>query len=71
MYVLPNYRSTRALAKALTEREMQVRVFSVELDPAPWNGDVVVEGPHYPERVQWRARVRVKDGEVVSVLADA
>jgi hypothetical protein len=67
-YVLPNYRSRRALINGLTEG-MAVKVFAFDPEP-PWNGPVTVEGPNYPEVPQWRARVRIENGVVKQILPD-
>ncbi len=33
----------------------------------PKNGEVSLEGPHYPEAHKWYARATIKDGLVVKV----
>jgi len=33
----------------------------------PLNGEVSVEGPHYPKPHRWYARVTLKDGVIVKV----
>lgn len=33
----------------------------------PDNGEVSVEGPHYPQPHRWYARVTLKDGYITSV----
>lgn len=68
LFVLPNYRSVKALQKGMDEG---VTVIVVSGWPWPHNDrDMVttVEGPAYPEVPQWRARVRVHEGHVVQVL---
>jgi hypothetical protein len=35
--------------------------------PAPVNGNVAIEGPHYPEPHKWYASCVAKDGVIVSV----
>lgn len=65
--VLPNYRNKAALQKAIGEG-MEVRTFDTEMVVPVRDGDVTVEGPHWPERVIWRAVVRVVDGRVRGVV---
>ena len=33
------------------------------------NGTEFIEGPHYPEPHRWYAKVEVRDGKIVKVLA--
>jgi hypothetical protein len=66
MYVQPNYPSKAALKRALKDGE-QVRVFSPGPFPAPTDGKVSVEGPHYPKPHSWYGNAIVSDGVVVSV----
>jgi hypothetical protein len=33
----------------------------------PENGEISVEGPHYPKPHTWYARVEIRDGRVVKV----
>lgn len=67
MYVDPNFKSKAAL-KAAVKEGMDVFVFSPGPFPCPENGEVSVEGPHYPKPHSWYARVEVKDGRVTKVL---
>lgn len=68
MYVSPNYLTKRALRDAVSHHCI-VGVFQAGIGHTPSNGDVSVEGPHYPAAHSWYARVRVKDGRVIKVLA--
>lgn len=67
-YVLPNYRNKKALIKAVREGGIEIRVVTTGPDAPPRNGQVAVEGPHYPETVEWRAVVTVLDGTVIRVV---
>ena len=66
MYVDPNYRTKKALREAVAAGE-DVSVYSPGPFPAPAEGMVSVEGPHYPEPHRWYARVRVVEGRVAKV----
>ena len=68
MYVSPNYKTKKALKKALAEG-VAVYAFSPGPFPCPENGKVAVEGPHYPEPHRWYATVEVKDKYVVKVCS--
>lgn len=69
MYTMTNYRTKKALKDAVMANE-QVRVFQ----PGPFgskglprNGQIALEGPHYPEPHRWYASATLKDGLVVKV----
>ena len=67
MYCDTNFQSKKALREAI-KNGRQVTVFQ----PGPFggksNGDVTVEGPHYPEPHRWYARVRIENGVITKVL---
>lgn len=69
MYVSPNYKSKAEIKRALVAGKT-ITVFQPNnifgVIP-PDNGDVVVEGPHYPEPHKWYGKVTLKDGKVVSI----
>lgn len=71
MYVDPNLKSKKALKEAVAQYvatgKGAVYVFSPGPFPCPKDGEVSVEGPHYPKPHSWYARVEVKDGIVVKV----
>lgn len=69
MYVSPNFKSKKELKQALADGRT-VDVFSPGPFPCPQNGNVSIEGPHYPRPHTWYARVSVADGRVVAVLKD-
>jgi hypothetical protein len=68
MYVSPNFKTKKALKKAVANGDT-VRIWEpIRLvAPAPENGTVTVEGPHFPKPHRWYGQVTVKDGKVVSV----
>lgn len=65
-YVDPNFKTKKAFKDAVAAGE-PVYVFS----PGPFgvaqNGQVAVEGPHYPKPHTWYATATVEDGKVVKV----
>lgn len=69
MYVTPNYPTKKALKDAIKEGK-PVHIFQ----PGPFggneptDGDLSVEGPHYPKPHTWYARIRVQAGRVIKVL---
>jgi hypothetical protein len=66
MYVNPNLRSKKAVKEAIAAGKT-VTVFSPGQFPCPKNGQVSVEGPHYPEPHKWYGTVTVVDGIVTSI----
>lgn len=68
MYVSPNFPNKKAL-KAAVAAGAHVEVFSPGPFPAPREGRVSVEGPHYPEPHRWYAVVEVKDAVVTKVVS--
>ena len=69
MYVNPNYKTKKALKEAVKNNEaisvyQPNNVFKVT---PPENGEVAVEGPHYPKPHTWYARVTLKDGKIIQV----
>ena len=66
MYVDPNFKSKKALKDAVAAGKV-VTVFSPGPFPCPKDGQVGVEGPHFPEPHKWYGQVEVKNGVVVKV----
>jgi hypothetical protein len=66
MYTDINFKSKKALKEAVKNGKT-VMVFSPGPFPCPQDGQVAVEGPHYPEPHRWYAMVTVKDGKVIKV----
>lgn len=66
MYVSPNFKSKKALKEAVAKGDT-VTVFSPGPFPCPTEGEVSIEGPHYPEPHRFYARVVVKEGRVIKV----
>ena len=67
MYCERNFPSKKALKEAVAKGD-KVGTFSPGPFPGPTNGEVTIEGPHYPKPHSWSARVRLVDGYVVKVI---
>lgn len=65
-YVDPNFKTKKALKEAVLNGE-HVMVFSPGPFPVSQNGNVAVEGPHYPEPHKWYAQCTVENGIVKAV----
>lgn len=65
-YVSPNYKSKAALKRALAEGAF-VTAFPPGLGTVPLNGEVSIEGPHYPAPHTWYGTATLLDGAVVKV----
>ena len=66
MYVEPNYKTKKALKDALARGE-RVEVSSPGPFACPAQGQVAIEGPHFPEPHRWYGLATLKEGRVVSV----
>ena len=66
MYCLPNFKTKKALKEAVAAGK-KVTVFSPGPFPCSQNGDITLEGPHYPEPHRWYAQAVVENGVVVKV----
>jgi len=68
MYTSKNFKSKKALKDAVAAGE---RVTYFQPGPfggnEPRDGNIVLEGPHYPEPHRWYAQATVKDGLIVKV----
>ncbi len=67
MYCRKNFATKKALKDAVAAGQ-KVSVFNPGLgeDP-PQNGDVTLEGPHYPQPHKWYATATLKEGYIVKV----
>lgn len=68
MYTHTNFKTKKALKEAVAKGE-KVTYYQ----PGPFGGNeirdgqIAVEGPHYPEPHKWYAECTVKDGVIVKV----
>ena len=67
MYTNTNYKTKKALKAALLASERITTHQPGGMFPATRNGEVTLEGPHYPEPHRWYVRATLRDGIVVSV----
>lgn len=70
MYVTPNFKTKKELKEAVARGEIYWSNFYQPAglgDPAPKNGTVFVEGPHYPAPHKWYAQVEIVDQKAVKV----
>lgn len=65
-YVAPNYKSKKALKEALAAGH-HVEVFQPGLGSVPHNGEISLEGPHYPKPHTWYGTGTMADGKLVKV----
>lgn len=67
MYTSKNFPTKKALKEAIKNGD-RVTVYQPGLGgPAPSDGVVFLEGPHYPKPHTWYAEATLKNGVVVSV----
>ena len=68
MYTSINFKTKKAIKDAIAEGK---RITVYQPGPfggnEPTDGDVTLEGPHYPEPHKWYARGTLKDGVLVSI----
>lgn len=69
MYVRPNFRTKKAFKEAVADGEV-ISVYDPGpfQTPAPENGTVSVEGPHYPKPHTWYASVTLVDNKIVRIV---
>jgi hypothetical protein len=69
MYTRKNYPTKKALREAFKAGD-EIEVYQPGgMFEGPSNGEVTLEGPHYPEPHKWYARVRIEDRVVVKILS--
>ena len=66
MYTVTNYPTKKALKTALANGE-RIGTFQPGPFPAKLNGEVALEGPHYPKPHTWYASATIVDGYVTRV----
>ena len=65
MYTEIDFKTKKALKIAVAEGK-QIGVYQPGgLFPSQMDGDVVIEGPHYPKPHAWWAQARIADGVIV------
>lgn len=65
MYTVKNFKSKKALKEAV-ESGATVDTYQMGgMYPPTTDGEISLEGPHYPEPHRWYARATVADGIIV------
>lgn len=65
-YTSINFKSKKSLKEAVAAGR-EIGVWSPGPFPAPVNGTVTLEGPHYPEPHRWYASATVSNGLITRV----
>ena len=66
MYTSINFKTKKALKEAVKRGEA-ISVYQPGEFPGATDGEVSLEGPHYPEPHRWSAEAVLKDGIIISV----
>lgn len=66
MYTETNFKTGKALKEAVAKGE-KVRCFSPGPFPCPKDGEVFLEGPHYPQPHRWYAKAFLTNGVITKV----
>ena len=61
-----DFKTKKALKEAVAAGK-KIGVYSPGMFPAPKNGSVSLEGPHYPKPHTWYAAAVLKDGIIIKV----
>jgi hypothetical protein len=65
-YVSPNFKTKKALKEAVAAGK-SIDVYQPGQGTVPENGNVYLEGPHYPEPHKWYAVGTMENGKLVRV----
>lgn len=64
-YVNPNYKTKKEFVAAIKAGK-QHSTYNLSRFPTVYDGNDVVEGPHYPQPHRWYANVKIANGIVIS-----
>ena len=67
MYTEKNFKTKKEFKLAVAAGRAVTYFQPGGMFPAPQNGPVTIEGPHYPKPHTWYASCVAKDGVIVSV----
>ncbi len=67
MYTTVNYKTKKALKEAVQAGTKVSTYQPGGMFPATRNGNITLEGPHYPAPHTWYAQATVQDGIIVKV----
>ena len=65
-YTNVNFKTKKALKQAVKDGE-GITVFQPGLGDVPANGNIAIEGPHYPQPHTWYGMARMENGLIKSV----
>ena len=68
MYTTKNYKTKKALIEDVKAGKKVTVYQPGGLFPGKMNGQITIEGPHYPEPHRFYARAVIKDGIIVRIL---
>ena len=69
MYTVKDFPTKKAMKEAVATGKY-VEVYQPGgIFPSETEGEVSIEGPHYPRPHNWYARVRIVDGVIVKVIS--
>ena len=69
MYTSKNYKTKKAMREAF-KAGGKIEVFQPGgFFPGKTDGQVVLEGPHYPEPHRWYASVEIKDSVITRIIS--
>ena len=66
MYTSTNFKTKAELKRALAAGQ-RITCYSPGPFPCPKNGEISLEGPHYPQPHRWYATGEMKDGYLVAL----
>ena len=67
MYTNKNFKTKKTLKEAVNAGQ-QISVYQPGgMFPSQRDGNVTIEGPHFPEPHRWYARAVIKDGIIITV----
>ena len=69
MYAQGNPKTKKQLKEWVSEGRAVSAFQPGGIFPGKTDGEALIEGPHYPKPHRWYARVMLKGGQIVKVLA--
>jgi len=67
MYTRTNYRTKKQLIEAVRAGKRVTVYQPGGIFPGETDGQVTIEGPHYPEPHRWYARATIKNSVIIKV----
>jgi len=67
MYTRTNYRTKKQLIEAVKAGKRVTVYQPGGIFPGETDGQIVIEGPHYPEPHRWYARATIKNSVIIKV----